>query len=101
MPMAQLVYSTDSISRNDPIDEDSSTTEFDSTTLFKLKKIPGLDRQEKGLRLNAGLKYFYDHKIIMNIALSLGQVYRNKNSDDFLPSSGLNGYESDIFYQGM
>tara|TARA_B100002051_G_C16726019_1_gene635385 strand:- start:101 stop:2200 length:2100 start_codon:yes stop_codon:yes gene_type:complete len=100
IPVAQLVYSTDYSSSIDPIDEDSSTTEFDSTTLFKLRKIPGIDRQEKGLRLNAGLQYFYENKKNYKYSVSLGQVYRNKNSEDFLPSSGLNGYESDILLSG-
>ena len=100
IPIAQLVYSTDTSSTIDPIDEDSSTTEFDSTTLFKLRKIPGIDRQEKGLRLNAGLQYFYEHKNNYKYSVSLGQVYRNKNSKDFLLSSGLNGYESDILLSG-
>ena len=62
IPIAQLVYSTDTSSSVDPIDEDSSTTEFDSSTLFKLRKIPGIDRQEEGLRLNTGFQYFYDYK---------------------------------------
>ena len=100
MPVAQIVYSTDTSSATNPIDEDSSTTEFDSTTLFKLRKIPGIDRQEKGLRLNAGLQYFYEHKNNYKYNLSIGQVYRNKNSEDFLLSSGLNGYESDILLSG-
>ncbi len=100
MPVAQVVYSTDSSSPRDPIDEDSSTTEFDSTTLFKVRKIPGIDRQEKGLRLNAGLQYFYEYSNNYEYSVSLGQVYRNKNSEDFLPSSGLNGYESDILVSG-
>ncbi len=100
IPVAQVVYSTDASSPKQPIDEDSSTTEFDSTTLFKLKKIPGIDRQENGLRLNAGLQYFYQHKNKYEYNINLGQVYRNKNSEDFLPSSGLNGYESDILLSG-
>ena len=100
IPIAQLVYSTDTSSSSDPIDEDSSTTEFDSTTLFKLRKIPGIDRQEKGLRLNAGLQYFYEQQNNYKYSISLGQVYRNKNSKDFLLSSGLNGYESDILLSG-
>ena len=100
MPVAQIVYSTDASSATNPIDEDSSTTEFDSTTLFKLRKIPGIDRQEKGLRLNAGLQYFYEHKNNYKYNISIGQVYRNKNSEDFLLSSGLNGYESDILLSG-
>jgi LPS-assembly protein len=100
MPVAQIVYSTDTSSATNPIDEDSSTTEFDSTTLFKLRKIPGIDRQEKGLRLNAGLQYFYEHKNDYKYNISIGQVYRNKNSEDFLLSSGLNGYESDILLSG-
>ncbi len=100
IPMAQVVYSTDATSPKTPIDEDSSTTEFDNTTLFKLKKIPGIDRQETGLRLNAGLQYFYEFKNNYQYNVSLGQVYRNKNSEDFLPSSGLNGYESDILLSG-
>ena len=100
MPVAQIVYSTDTSSATNPIDEDSSTTEFDSTTLFKLRKIPGIDRQEKGLRLNAGLQYFYEHKNNYKYNISIGQVYRNKNSEDFLLSSGLNGYESDILLSG-
>ena len=100
IPVAQLVYSTDTSSPIDPIDEDSSTTEFDSSTLFKLRKIPGIDRQEKGLRLNAGLQYFFEYKNNYKYSISLGQVYRNKNSKDFLQSSGLNGYESDILLTG-
>ena len=100
IPLAQIVYSTDTSSATNPIDEDSSTTEFDSTTLFKLRKIPGIDRQEKGLRLNAGLQYFYEHKNDYKYNISIGQVYRNKNSEDFLLSSGFNGYESDILLSG-
>ena len=100
MPVAQIVYSTDFSPTQNPIDEDSSTTEFDSTTLFKLRKIPGIDRQERGLRLNAGLQYFYEHKNNYKYDVSVGQVYRNKNSEDFLLSSGLNGYESDILLSG-
>ena len=100
MPVAQIVYSTDFSPTQNPVDEDSSTTEFDSTTLFKLRKIPGIDRQERGLRLNAGLQYFYEHKNNFKYDISVGQVYRNKNSEDFLLSSGLNGYESDILLSG-
>ncbi len=100
MPVAQVVYSTDLSYSQNPIDEDSSTTEFDSTTLFKLRKIPGIDRQERGLRLNAGIQYFYEYRNNYKYNVSLGQVYRNKNSDDFLLSSGLNGYESDILLSG-
>ena len=100
IPIAQLVYSTDTSPSIEPVDEDSSTTEFDSTTLFKLRKIPGLDRQEKGLRLNAGLQYFNEYRKNYKYNISVGQVYRNKNSKDFLQSSGLNGYESDILLSG-
>ena len=100
MPVAQVVYSTDTSASKRPTDEDSSTTEFDSTTLFRLRKIPGIDRQENGLRLNAGLEYFYEYKNNYKYNVSLGQVYRNKNSEDFLPSSGLNGFESDILLSG-
>ncbi len=100
IPIVQLIYSTDTSSSIKPLDEDSSTTEFDSTTLFKLRKIPGLDRQEKGLRLNAGLQYFNEYRNNYKYNISLGQVYRNKNSKDFLLSSGLNGYESDILLSG-
>ena len=100
IPIAQLVYSTDTSPSIKPVDEDSSTTEFDSTTLFKLRKIPGLDRQEKGLRLNAGIQYFNEYRKNYKYNISVGQVYRNKNSKDFLQSSGLNGYESDILLSG-
>ena len=99
-PIAQVIYSTDTKSENNPLDEDSSTTEFDSTTLFKLRKIPGIDRQETGLRLNAGVQYFNSFKDRYKYSLSIGQVYRNKNSDDFLLSSGLSGFESDILLSG-
>ena len=53
-----MIYSTDLTPENTPSDEDSSTTEFDSSTLFKLKRVPGIDRQETGLRVNTGLQYF-------------------------------------------
>ncbi|MDC3067794.1 LPS assembly protein LptD [Paracoccaceae bacterium] len=100
IPTAQLIYSSDSNPKNDPRDEDSSTTEFDSTTLFKLKKIPGKDRQEEGLRLNTGIEYSSEKDNSYNYSLSIGQIFRNKNSKDFILSSGLNGFESDILLSG-
>ena len=58
MPVAQIVYSTDFSPTQNPIDEDSSTTEFDSTTLFKLRKIPGIDRQEKRSQVKCRITIF-------------------------------------------
>ncbi len=99
-PIAQIIYSSDLTPDDTPGDEDSSTTEFDSSTLFKLKRVPGIDRQETGLRINTGLQYFNENNDGNKYSLSIGQVFRNKNSDDFLLSSGLNGYESDILLSG-
>ena len=47
IPIAQLVYSTDTSSPIDPIDEDSSTTEFDSSTLLSYEKYRVLTDRKK------------------------------------------------------
>ena len=100
-PVAQVVYSSDLNSSTKPPIEDSSTTEFDSSTLFKLNKIPGMDKQETGLRLNAGIEYSSEILEKYKYGLNIGQVFRNKNSADFNSSSGLNGFESDVLISGF
>ena len=99
-PVAQLIYSSDVNSNLTAPNEDSSTTEFDSTTLFKLNKIPGVDKQETGLRLNTGIEYSSEIIDKYKYGLNFGQVFRNKNSTDFIASSGLNGFESDVLVSG-
>ena len=100
-PVAQIVYSSDLNTNLISPKEDSSTTEFDSTTLFKLNKIPGTDKQETGLRLNAGLEYSNEIRKKYKYGLNIGQVLRNKNTTDFVSSSGLNGFESDVLVSGF
>ncbi len=100
-PVAQIVYSSDLNTDLISPKEDSSTTEFDSTTLFKLNKIPGTDKQETGLRLNAGLEYSSEIIEKYKYGLNIGQVFRNKNTTDFVSSSGLNGFESDVLVSGF
>ncbi len=100
-PVAQIVYSSDLNPSSTPPGEDSSTTEFDNTTLFKLNKIPGMDKQETGLRLNAGLEYSSEIIEKYKYGLNVGQVFRNKNATDFISASGLNGFESDVLISGF
>ena len=100
-PVAQIVYSSDLNPNATSPKEDSSTTEFDSTTLFKLDKIPGTDKQESGLRLNAGIEYSSEIIEKYKYGLNIGQVFRNKNTTDFVSASGLNGFESDVLISGF
>jgi LPS-assembly protein len=56
-PIAQIVYRGASSIQPGITNEDSQSVIFDDTNLFSYNRFTGADRQETGLRLNAGGRY--------------------------------------------
>lgn len=75
--------------------EDSLDFEFTDQNLFAINKFPGIDRQEGGLRLNAGLHYNWSGGGMAFDQL-VGQSYRTHAGDTFPVGSGLDHRASDV-----
>ena len=75
--------------------EDSLDFEFTDQNLFSINKFPGIDRQEGGLRLNAGLHLNWT-AAGMSVDQLIGQSYRTHADDSFPIGSGLDHRTSDV-----
>ncbi len=75
--------------------EDSLDFEFTDQNLFQINKYPGIDRQDGGLRLNAGLHLNWT-KDGMSLDQLVGQSYRTHADDSYPVSSGLEHTTSDV-----
>lgn len=75
--------------------EDSLDFEFTDQNLFSINKFPGIDRQEGGLRLNAGVHLNWT---VGGASLDqlVGQSYRAHRDDTFPIGSGLEHRTSDV-----
>jgi len=75
--------------------EDSLDFEFTDQNLFAINKFPGLDRQDGGLRMNAGLHLNW---AVGGMALDqlVGQSYRTHLDDSYPIGSGLEHRASDV-----
>jgi LPS-assembly protein len=100
-PIVQLVGgpNTGRGRRSNIPNEDSLDFEFTDANLFSLNRFPGIDRQEGGLRANAGLHGTWTAGGAMFDGL-VGQSYREHKDQSFLPLSGLNRNVSDIVARG-
>ena len=92
-PMVQAVWTPTGI-RN-PLNEDSTLVEFDEGNLFALSRYPGVDAQEEGFRINVGGSWTHYAPEGWLVGLTLGRVFRIDDRDQFAPSTGLDGAESD------
>ncbi len=93
-PIAQLVYKT-TLGSEDVPNEDSRLPNFDDTNLFALNRFPGRDRIETGLRANVGISYNRFDPSGWNLGAMVGRVFRADETDQFSPSLGLGGRNSD------
>jgi LPS-assembly protein len=75
--------------------EDSLDLEFTDQNLFSINKFPGIDQQEGGVRLNAGLHLNWTVGG-MSVDQLVGQSYRTQVNDAFLIGSGLEHRTSDV-----
>ena len=99
-PMLQLVYNP-LIKINDEIpNSDSQQIKLDQTSLFSLNRFSGLDKQESGLRLNAGVEYAVESNGPYSYDIAVGQIFRQNPSTQFSEGSGLSGMKSDVLISG-
>jgi LPS-assembly protein len=92
-PVAQLVWASDS--EKQVVNEDSLLVEFDEVNLFEFSRFPGVDARERGRRLNLGVTYTRSDPRGWDLALTLGRVIRERDLNQFSPSTGLRGKSSD------
>ncbi len=96
-PIVQLVAgpNTGGLRRQEIPNEDSLDFEFTDQNLFSINKFPGIDREEGGVRLNAGLHLNWTVGGASFDQL-VGQSYREHRDDTFPIGSGLDHRASDI-----
>ena len=100
-PVLQLVMSPKTKSLVGTPYYDSFGVEFDKTNLFTKNRFPGHDKKEYGTRLNAGVKYYKETDGQLKYRVSIGQIYRDKQSFQFSEASGLAGKKSDVLISGF
>lgn len=95
-PRVQLVASPANRNRDDILNEDSQSIEFDYAGLFDYNKSTGFDAFEDGQRMNAGVAASAIWPNGLEISGSVGQQYRLQGTKAFESSSGLGDKRSDI-----
>lgn len=75
--------------------EESIYSELDEGNLISLSRFPARDRFEKDARGAIGLKWLRKFKSGSKLDISLGQVFRQNEEEDFNIGSGLNSKVSD------
>ena len=75
--------------------EESIYSELDEGNLISLSRFPARDRFEKDARGAIGLKWLRKFKSGSKLDISLGQVFRQSEEEDFNTGSGLNSKVSD------
>ena len=75
--------------------EDSLDFEFTDQNLFSINKFPGIDQQEGGVRLNAGLHLNWTAGGV-SLDQLVGQSYRTHRDSIFPIGSGLDHRASDV-----
>ena len=75
--------------------EESIYSELDEGNLISLSRFPARDRFEKDARGAIGLKWLRKFKSGSKLDISLGQVFRQNEEENFNTASGLNSKVSD------
>jgi len=81
--------------------EESTRVEFDEGNLLSLSRFPAEDRRERGRVLAYGVNWSRFDPDGWDTTLTLGQVLRQDEDDDFTASSGLAGTQSDFLVAGQ
>jgi len=95
-PVAQVVISTIGGNPDLIFNEDSQSLEFDTASLFRANKFPGLDRWEDGQRANLGMRFASIWENGVRLDAVVGQTFRLQQESPFGPETGLDGRTSDI-----
>ena len=98
-PVIQIFASTTGGNPDDILNEDSQSLEFDTTSLFRPNRSPGLDLWEDGQRANIGLRWRSEWDSGFHLSAEAGQVYRLQQSAPFGPETGLGERRSDVVGQ--
>ena len=100
-PFAQLVWSPEKSGSDEGIpDEDSTMVEFDETNLLSLDRFAGRDRNERGARLNLGVRHTGNLEDGTELEMMFGRVFRNRDLGQFSEPSGLSGKRSHYVASG-
>jgi LPS-assembly protein len=96
-PVAQIAYTADTgiESPND----DSTAVALDTGNILAFNRFPGLDDTEIGTRANLALRWIAQDADGVRLALTGGRIYRFTETDQFNPSTGLDGRRSDWLAQ--
>ena len=86
-PIAQLAWSPDDPARVP--NEDSALVEFDEGNLFSLNRFSGVDRIERGGRMNLGLGWTRYDPAGWSVGVTVGRVFRGRDLGQFGAASGL------------
>jgi LPS-assembly protein len=95
-PLAALVVGPNAGNPANIPNEDSQSTEFDETNLFRANRFSGTDRVDGGQRVVYGLRTGLFGKSRGATTLVVGQSYRLRKSSSFASGSGLEDQLSDI-----
>lgn len=95
-PVVQLIASPGEKRQAGTGNEDAITLNFDTTSLFLSDRFTGFDRQEGGVRANAGLTYTLMGENGGFIRTSLGESFHIAGDNSFTTGSGLDGTSSDL-----
>jgi LPS-assembly protein len=98
-PIVQLGWSN--ISGPEVANDESNFVEFDQGNLLSLSRFPAHDLREEGLSLVYGLNWARYMQSGWNAFATVGQVIRRNADNNFTPTSGLRGTESDILLAGQ
>lgn len=98
-PLVQLAYTGSS--QLDIPNEESTLVDFDDGNLLSLSRFPGPDRRERGLVAAYGVNWSRFAPSGWEGALTLGQVIRDEDEEDFTVSTGLDGTTSDFLVAGQ
>ena len=100
-PFVQFVWSPKRSDSDEVVpNEDSVMVEFDETNLLSLDRFAGRDRNERGARLNLGIRHTGNLEDGTELELMFGRVFRSRDLGQFSAQSGLAGKRSNYLASG-
>lgn len=98
-PIVQLAYTGSS--QLDVPNEESTLVDFDDGNLLSLSRFPGPDRRERGLVGAYGFNWARVAPKGWESGITVGQVIRDEEEEDFTISTGLDGNYSNYLVAGQ
>lgn len=98
-PILQVGWT--SVNGDDPPNDESSFVEFDRGNLLALSHFPAEDRRDNGAMAAYGLNWERYGPRGLYTSLSIGQILRRTEQNDFTRTSGLGSLQSDVLVAGQ